>query len=494
MTAGEDVPLPLEGDVIAEKYRIERLVGEGAMGLVFRAHHLLLGHTVAIKLIRAAVETDDLRARFSREAKATMALRSDHVVRVFDLGILASTTPYMVLEYLEGTDLRALLDTHGALPVEEAVDYVLQACEGLAEAHLNGIVHRDLKPQNLFLTRRPNGTPCIKLLDFGVSKFEPRSGSKDELTMSHVMLGSPVYISPEQIRDSSKVDARADVWSLGVVLYMLLGGGRPFEGEGVGGTCAAIMVDAPRPLAARCPTVPSALEAVILRCLEKSRERRTPDVAELARSLEPFASAAGRVSIGRIVHLYATSPHRAERTPPPPPSTGRSEAGHDVFIPVDVENATAIEKTSIDPPPRFDASGRVAGIDTSAAAKKSRWLAPAAGAAMLVALLAASGLVWRRAHAQDLPARAAAAADPAGSLASPEQAPPPASEAPPKPDEPGPDLAGASVSPPPPGATQGAAPRRLVAGARPAPTPKATTTGSSKRKGQLDRNGVPILD
>jgi serine/threonine-protein kinase len=169
--------LPVEGDVVASKYRVERLVGEGAMGRVFRARHLLLGHDVAIKLLRTSVGSDELRTRFMREAKATMALRSDHIVRVFDLGVLPSNTPYMVLEYLEGTDLRALLETRGALPVAETVDYVLQACEALAEAHLNGIVHRDLKPQNLFLTRRSNGTACIKLLDFGVSKFEARSDS-----------------------------------------------------------------------------------------------------------------------------------------------------------------------------------------------------------------------------------------------------------------------------------------------------------------------------
>lgn len=196
------------GEIVAGKYRVEELVGEGAMGRVYRARHLLLGRNVALKVLRASVEGEERRTRFVREAKATMGLRSEHVVRVYDLGVLSTNTPYMVLEYLEGTDLRTILAERGSLPAAEAVDYVLQACEGLAEAHLAGIVHRDLKPQNLFLTRRPNGSSCVKLLDFGVSKFGVKLDSLDELTMSHVLLGSPIFMSPEQIRDSRKVDAR----------------------------------------------------------------------------------------------------------------------------------------------------------------------------------------------------------------------------------------------------------------------------------------------
>ena len=205
MSEAQDLALPA---VVDDKYRVGALVGEGAMGRVYQAEHVLLGHRVAIKFLRTSVDTETMRSRFIREAKATMALRSEHIVRVFDLGVLPSRTPYMVLEYLDGIDLRSLLDKRGSLPVEEAVDYALQACEALAEAHANGIVHRDLKPHNLFRTRLANGGACIKLLDFGVSKFEEQTPGDHELTTSQVLLGSPAFMSPEQIRSSSRVAAR----------------------------------------------------------------------------------------------------------------------------------------------------------------------------------------------------------------------------------------------------------------------------------------------
>ena len=470
--------LPAEGDVVDGKYRIERLVGEGAMGRVYRAHHLLLGHSVAIKLLRTSAETDEVRTRFVREAKATMALRSDHVVRVFDMGVLHAQTPYMVLELLEGTDLRSLLSTRGALPVSEAVDYVLQVCEALAEAHLNGIVHRDLKPQNLFLTRRPNGTACVKLLDFGVSKVEKRSGSIDELTMSHVMLGSPVFVSPEQIRDSSKVDARSDVWSLAVVLYMLLGGGRPFDGEGLPALCASITVDPPRPLSERCPAVPVELEAVIFRCLEKSREKRTANVAALARELEPFATSQGRVSAERVVHVYsagmvagaALAPIGA---PPSLPATPPLEASG---------TSTAVEGTVIDPP-RF-APQAEAGRN-SAATRRRRWLVAIAPVAVVVA--ATTAFFARR----GAPEPESIAAQPAiASTAEARPATPVAGFAPLVPEAPN---ALPSESPPPtsPHASHVARPAFHSGSphtSKPAPPP------ATKKKGQVDRNGVPILD
>jgi serine/threonine-protein kinase len=427
-----------------------------------------------------------------------MALRSDHVVRVFDLGVLPSNTPYMVLEYLEGTDLRALLETRGALPVEVAVDYVLQVCEALAEAHLNGIVHRDLKPQNLFLTRRANGTPCIKLLDFGVSKFAARSDSKDELTMSHVLLGSPVYMSPEQIRDSRKVDARADVWSLGVVLYMLLGGGRPFTGEGLAGTCASIMVDAPSPLSARCPAVPEALEAIVFACLEKSRERRTQDVAELAGQLMTFASAAGRVSAERVIHVYASSPPRPRSSQSPaeaaPTSAARAASGSGDATAVDssrrsvAHDATAVDGTSFDgempafapaatdgPPPAGPLAGR-----------RARTVAAALVAA---ALFVAIGLAWMRLGVA--PGEAVRTAAPPSGLASDNGAPDKDKKEPaPRSEGESAEVGGASAA-----AAQApsASSARRPPGGR-APAARPPVAGSARRKGQVDRNGVPILD
>ena len=343
MSEAPELALPA---VVDGKYRVGALLGEGAMGSVYSAEHVLLGHRVAIKFLRTSVDTETVRSRFIREAKATMALRSEHIVRVFDLGVLSSKTPYMVLEYLEGTDLRALIRQRGALPVEEAVDYAIQACEALAEAHANGIVHRDLKPQNLFRTRLANGSACIKLLDFGVSKFEEHAPSDHELTTSQVLLGSPALISPEQIRSSSRVDARADVWSLGIVLYMLLGGGKPFEGDGLTSLCASIMVDPPRPLAGRCPEVPKELESVIFSCLEKSRDLRMPTVAQLASALAPFASAEGRLRAERIDRAYGAV---LQCVPGPPSARDSARLGTTAEAPSEVTSGDAtLARTSVE--------------------------------------------------------------------------------------------------------------------------------------------------
>lgn len=481
--------LPHEGDVVDGKYRIERLIGEGAMGCVYRAHHLVLGHSVAIKLLREAAETEEIRSRFVREGKATMALRSDHVVRVFDMGVLPSSTPYMVLELLEGTDLRSLISTRGAIEVSEAVDYVLQVCEALAEAHLNGIVHRDIKPQNLFLTRRPNGTPCVKLLDFGVSKMAEVSQSSHELTMSQVMLGSPVFASPEQIRDSSKVDARTDVWSLAVVLYMLLGGGRPFDGADLPALCASIMVDAPRPLSSRCPAVPPELEALLLRCLEKSREKRTANVAELARQLAPFATAQGRVSAERVLLVYPASPSAA-LSPPPSPGTlanappipaqpASAQASRDLS-----DTITSVEGTAIDAP----LAARPSDEDWAPVPRPARrWPFALVGLAVLVAggLLLARALSHEGAEAPDAArTTSSASASAASAVSATISASSAALEIT---RAPAPDSSNAPASPAPPASPAHATNQQPGARVKPNPLPP-------KKKGQVDRNGLPILD
>ena len=469
--------MPAVGEVVDGKYRIERLVGEGAMGRVYRAQHVLLGHSVAIKILRASVDTEEVRSRFFREAKATMALRSDHIVRVFDLGILPPKTPYMVLEYLEGIDLRSLLDTSGALPVEEAVDYTLQACEALAEAHLNGIVHRDLKPHNLFRTRRTNGSACIKLLDFGVSKFEELGNQEHELTSSQVLLGSPVFMPPEQIRSPRGVDARADVWSLGVVLYMLLGGGRPFDGEGLPALCASIMVDPPRPLSERCPSVPRELEAVILRCLEKSRDLRVPNVAEVARALAPFASPEGRVNAERVIHAYGSRLQRAPLVPSETttsePSTQRADAPTSEetalaplapIVPVAIEEVTHVE-----PPGPTAPSGRP--------------LRPAFGVLGVAVAAVVVGAVFmtRRADSSS-PSEALATVVAAPSVVTPSSVDSGEVEVPPAPA-----LASAASSRP------SSKPPQRVRSVR-GTMPVSTTGAVPKKTHQVDRNGVPILD
>lgn len=468
--------MPAVGEVVDGKYRIERLVGEGAMGRVYRAQHVLLGHSVAIKILRASVDTEEVRSRFFREAKATMALRSDHIVRVFDLGILPPKTPYMVLEYLEGIDLRSLLDTSGALPVEEAVDYTLQACEALAEAHLNGIVHRDLKPHNLFRTRRTNGSACIKLLDFGVSKFEELGNHEHELTSSQVMLGSPAFMPPEQIRSPRGVDARADVWSLGVVLYMLLGGGRPFDGEGLPALCASIMVDPPRPLSERCPSVPRALEAVILRCLEKSRDHRIPNVAEVARALEPFASPEGRVNAERVVQAYGSRLQRAPRVESEKATSSTQRADgpsseETALAPLAPIAPLAIEElTHVEPPEPTAPSGR-----------PFRRAIGVLGVAV-AAVVAGAVFVTRRADSSS-PPEALATAAAAPSVVMPASVDSGEVEVPPAPVLQESVASSRPSSKPPPRV-------RSVRGTMPV----STTGAVPKKTHQVDRNGVPILD
>ncbi|HEY3664483.1 MAG TPA: serine/threonine-protein kinase, partial [Polyangiaceae bacterium] len=210
-----------EGDVLAGKFRIERVLGQGAMGVVVAATHIQLDERVALKfLLPEALANADAVARFAREARAAVKIKSEHVVRVSDVGTLESGSPYMVMEYLQGQDLSEWMTNHGTLNVSDAVEFLLQACEALAEAHALGIVHRDLKPANLFVTARRDGTPCIKVLDFGISKFTA-PGSNLNMTKTSTIMGSPLYMSPEQLSSTRTVDARTDIWALGVILFEL---------------------------------------------------------------------------------------------------------------------------------------------------------------------------------------------------------------------------------------------------------------------------------
>ncbi len=284
-------PVPGIGEVIAGKYRIESTVGEGGMGVVLAARHLQLGQTVALKLLRPELaDSADTVARFVREAKAAAVLESDHVVRIYDVGTLESGAPFMVMELLRGVDLRTVLDQHAMIPVDRAVEYLLQACSAIAAAHAAGIVHRDLKPSNLFLAKRSDGTPLIKVLDFGISKaLDPVGNGNVDLTSTNAMVGSPKYMAPEQIRDARRVDTRADLWALGVLLHEMLAGGPPFEADSMTAMCATIAADEPASTRAANPEVPVELEAVILRCLEKNPDRRYQNVAELVAALRPFS-------------------------------------------------------------------------------------------------------------------------------------------------------------------------------------------------------------
>ena len=303
------------GDVLAGKYQVERILGVGGMGVVVVAHHIQLDERVALKfLLPSALGNPEAVSRFAREARAAVKIKSEHVASVRDVGELPSGAPYMVMEYLEGDDLSAWLKERGPLPVEQALDFVLQACVAVADAHALGIVHRDLKPANLFCTRRSDGQLSIKVLDFGISKMtDTLAGS---VTRTSSMMGSPLYMSPEQMISAKDVDAQADIWALGVILFELLTGRPAFLADTI--TELAILVtNQPAPAVRTLrPDAPGGLEAIILKCLEKDRRQRYRNVAELAVALLPFAPARAASSVERISGIIGTGPPRA-RYPPP---------------------------------------------------------------------------------------------------------------------------------------------------------------------------------
>ena len=286
-----------QGDILAGRYRVERVLAAGGMGVVVAAIHVGLGQKVALKfLLPNVLNSQDAAARFDREARAAALLKSEHITRIIDVGKLENGSPYMVMEYLEGCDLAALLEREGPLSLEAASTYLLQTCEGLAEAHAAQIVHRDLKPGNLFRTARPDGSPLIKILDFGISKVA--DAGQPSVTATAAVLGSPLYMSPEQMMSSKNVDARADIWSLGVVLYQLVSGRPPFEEETLPGLFVAISTKEARPLPEHI-FAPPELKEVIAKCLEKSPAARYQNVAEFATALAPFAPNA-REHVDRI--------------------------------------------------------------------------------------------------------------------------------------------------------------------------------------------------
>ena len=300
--------IPRVGEIFAEKYRIESVLGLGGMGVVLAATHIHLEERVAIKLLLPAIaQNPEYVARFLREGRAAIKIRSEHVGRMIDVGKPADGSPYLVMEHLTGQDLARVLEQRGPLPIAVAVDYLLQACEALAEAHVMGTIHRDLKPGNLFLTTRPDGTECVKVLDFGISKVaDGVTPSADySMTKSTTLMGSPLYMSPEQLRSLRSVDCRTDIWALGVILFEMLAGAPPFEGDTLPDLSVKIIVTEPPLLRSKRPEAPAALEAIISRCLEKEVVNRVPDVAALAAMLAPFGSIAAGGSLERINKVFA---------------------------------------------------------------------------------------------------------------------------------------------------------------------------------------------
>ncbi|MBX3200608.1 MAG: serine/threonine protein kinase [Labilithrix sp.] len=299
LTVAEAARIPQPGEIVAGKYRLLRLLGEGGMGTVLAAEHLRLRQPIAIKFLNPdMLGVAEIVERFDREARAAATLRSRHVVRVTDVEQTPEGVPYMVMELLEGADLEAERERRSRLPHAEAVDYVLQACGALVEAHDAGIVHRDLKPGNLFLAREDRDGVIVKVLDFGISKF--LQGDDVKLTSAGAVMGTALYMSPEQIRGDASIDARSDIWSLGVILYELIGGEAPWMGPTTR-VAAAIVSEAAPNLAARCD-LPPELARAIHAMLEKDPARRLQTIAEVAAALAPFAPA-GSVGAEVAEHL-----------------------------------------------------------------------------------------------------------------------------------------------------------------------------------------------
>jgi serine/threonine-protein kinase len=447
------------GDVLAGKYRVDRVLGVGGMGVVVAAHHIQLDEKVAIKfLLPQMLDVAECVVRFEREARAAVKIKSEHVARVTDVGKLESGAPYMVMEYLEGEDLSAAVQ-RGPMPIEQAVDFVLQACEAIAEAHSLGIVHRDLKPANMFCIRRRDGQLSIKVLDFGISKI---TGAPQDVSMTRTttVIGSPVYMSPEQMKSSKSVDARTDIWALGVILFELITGRVPFQGETI--TEVAIYIasepmPAIRPLR---PDIPAGLEATIARCLEKDASKRFGNVGELAAELVAFGSPRAKQSFDGIQGTLRSSgidlaPMPSMRTP-----------------------------MTSNPGPQ--SSGTVGNWQTAAGGKKTN--RTLAGGLVAAGVLAAASLGFVVLHKSEAPppqTQAAAAAPPPPAPSTVAPAPPPTgapADEPvlqlvntpppaPAPAKPTPRTSAPRVTPPPPAAPAAASPRPAPAPAAPPAAP-----------------------
>ena len=410
-----------EGDLLAGKYLVERVIGIGGMGVVVAAHHVHLEERVAIKfLLPEALSDPNLVKRFLREGKAASKIRSEHVARVYDVGTLENGAPYIVMEFLEGSDLSALVKAYGPLPVATAVEYLLQACEAIAEAHAVGITHRDIKPSNLFLATRRDGSPVVKVIDFGISKMTAGPEGDMDITKTADARGSMLFMPPEQMVSSKNADPRIDIWALGVSLHYLLSRTFPFHAGTVPELCLMILQQEPTPLRAVRPDMPARLEACILRCLRKAPGERYANVAELAEALLEFAPPSASISAQRARRMLSYPPRESRTyTPAFSASDGRAEApvmgqalptGAPVALRARTTSSsghTGIEPPRSGPPPAPPDNGwdgrwtGPAGTanPTQKAAKGRGWsifMPVAIGSTITVILVAAGvGLAWR---------------------------------------------------------------------------------------------------
>ena len=341
LMVGEQRRIPCAGTVVAGKYLVERVLGVGGMGAVVAGHDLRDGRLVAIKfLLPQCADEPQLVVRFEREARATERLRSEHVRQMLEAGVDAAGNRYIVMEYLDGEDLRALVKREGPLDPRRAADYVAQACRALAEAHALGIVHRDLKPANLFLARAPDGGSVVKVVDFGVAKFESPNvaGDAQDMTAAELVLGSRHFMAPEQILSPRSVDGLADVWALGAILYYLLVGRTPFAAPTVDEVTLNLLCEPPHPLEELRPDLPPRLVAVVMRCLQRDRTRRYPNAIELLRALAPLAREARddeeeaprsvrglMLRTQDLAHIVLPSRPPSSRPRSPPPRSSRSK-------------------------------------------------------------------------------------------------------------------------------------------------------------------------
>jgi serine/threonine-protein kinase len=488
--------MPKAGDVVAGKYLIARVLGEGGMGIVYEATHQRLRQRVALKmLLPAMLEHEVLVSRFEREARAAAQLRGRHVARVVDVDVTPDGLPYMVMDFLEGHDLQVEIDARGRIDVPEAVDWVLQACAAMVEAHQIGIIHRDLKPSNLFLAREGDlGTRIVKVLDFGISKIATDGEAK--LTDAHTVMGTALYMSPEQVLASHAVDARTDIWALGVILYEALSGRVPWLGPAQQ-VAAAIVTTDPPDLCSLSPALPAELAAIVHTALRRDPDARFPDVRQLSAALAPFARAG---SVGRSLVEAAFPPGSSPRVPTIPTV---SSAPSEPMPSVPPSDASMVARTVLHArgvSPSVDVTMPIAvlppeslgrpGVGPSQSPRSAIFLGILVGLLVVAASIGGVSLLASRARARAklppepaLSVMSAVATAPAGDLAS---APPKEVEALPP---------SSSVAPPPLPTTPRPKPSIAVGRAAPVPAapPSAKPTSSAVKQAPSSGLDKPLF-
>lgn len=276
--------------VLQDKYRIVRKLGEGGMGEVYEVHNELIGKRLAIKCLHPQF-TRDTKAvgRFMREAQTAIKVRNEHIIEVFDVGVLPDGCPFILMEYLEGRELADVIELEGPLSVGRVVRIVQQVCDALTAVHAEHIVHRDLKPQNILLLTRKSNPDFVKVLDFGVSKVrESADDVLDSLTRTGALIGTPHYMAPEQSKGHKNTDHRADIYALGVIMYLALVGRVPFDGETLPDLIMNIMMQTPVPPMEIRTDIPAAFNDIVLKAFHKNPDERFTSAQELSHALDPF--------------------------------------------------------------------------------------------------------------------------------------------------------------------------------------------------------------